>query len=78
MVGTGQQISDCNNIPIGSVAYARYGATNAPFSDSSANIISFGLEGHYMQIAFKVSSPCAIKVRNYDNSQWYNWIAIST
>ena len=71
-VGSGKEVTDCNTLEVGSMGYCYPNATNAPFSNASAIIFTFGVsESYKTQIA--ISNGRRIKVRNCIEGSWSAW-----
>ena len=71
-VGSGKEVTDCNTLEVGSMGYCYPNATNAPFTNASAIIFTFGVsESYKTQIA--ISNGRRIKVRNNIEGSWSVW-----
>ena len=65
---------DCNNLPIGSMAYAYVVTGNTPFSDKSSLVLTFGASNAYKaQIAIKYDTTPIMKFRIFNGSTWTSW-----
>lgn len=71
-VGAGKEVTDCNTLTVGSMGYCYPNATNAPFSNASAIIFTYGVSESY-KTQFAISNGRRIKARNSIENVWSAW-----
>jgi len=73
-VSASDPIKDCNDLPIGSIAYIYGSAVNVP-PVSPAVVLTFGVTKAICQLAYNHNG---IAVRRYSIDAWTEWKTIST
>ena len=71
--GVSDTIKNCDDIPVGSVAYVYGNSINTPFSDENTIIISVGLTSLYVQIGIRLSDN-RLKIRSKYIAGWTHWV----